>query len=138
MSTEPLPEPRPTPETAPYWDATTRHELVHHRCTACGSRSQHPRAVCACGSRELAWTVCSGRARLYSYVIVHKPEPVFAADAPFVLAVVELEEGARMLTRVVDVDPVPEALPLDMALELRWLPRGAVNLPVFAPTRGAA
>jgi uncharacterized protein len=132
--TGPLPEPRPTPETRPYWEATTRHELVAHRCATCDAATQHPRAVCACGSTELAWQPCSGRARLHSYVIVHKPEPVFAADAPFVLAVVELEEGVRMTTRVVDVEPLPEHLPLDLSLELRWLERGAVNLPVFAPT----
>lgn len=129
-----LPEPHPTPETRPYWEATTRHVLVHHRCRGCGSATQHPRAVCAgCGSTDLAWTPCSGRARLHSYVIVHRPEPVFAAEAPFVLAIVELEEGVRMTSRIVDVEPNPDALPLDAELELRWLPRGAVNLPVFAP-----
>jgi uncharacterized OB-fold protein len=133
MSGEPKPVPRPTPETRPYWEATRRRQLVHHRCEGCGAGSQHPRAVCACGSTDLTWTPCSGRGRLFSYVVVHRPEPVFADEAPFVLATVELEEGVRMTTRIVDVPADPAALPLDMELELRWLERGDVNLPVFAP-----
>lgn len=134
MTTETFPVPRPTPETQPYWDATARHELVHHRCAACGSGTQHPRAICGCGSTELGWAPCSGRGRLHSFVIVDRPEPVFAAEAPFVLAVVELEEGVRMTTRIVEVDPVPAALRLDMPVELRWLERESVSLPVFAPS----
>jgi uncharacterized OB-fold protein len=133
MSAEAMPVPEPTPETRPYWEATTRHELVHLRCGACGLGTQHPRAICRCGSADLGWARCSGRARLDSYVIVHRPEPAFAAEAPFVLAVVELEEGVRMTTRIVEVVPEPVALPLDMPLELRWLSRGEFNLPVFAP-----
>jgi uncharacterized OB-fold protein len=130
---ESFPVPTPTPETRPYWEATARHELVVHRCDACGTATQHPRTRCECGSGDLAWHVCTGSARLHSFVIVHRPEPVFATEAPFVLAVVELDEGARMTTRVVEVEPLPENLVLDMDLELRWLSRGDVELPVFAP-----
>lgn len=133
MSGEPKPVPRPTPETLPYWEATRRRELVHHRCDRCGAGTQHPRAVCACGSTDLTWTSCTGRGRLHSYVVVHRPEPAFADEAPFVLATVELEEGVRMTTRIVDVPADPSALPLGMEVELRWSERGDVNLPVFAP-----
>ena len=134
MAKDLRPEPQPTPETRPYWDATRRHELVHQRCEQCGSASQHPRAACAeCGSVALDWVPCSGRARLHSYVIVHRAEPVFAEDVPYVLAIVDLPEGFRMTTRIVEVDPNPASLPLDLELELRWLERSDVNLPVFAP-----
>lgn len=79
---------------------------------------------------------CSGRSTLHSYVISQLPAPGFTG--PTVIAVVELEEGPRMMTNVVDVDPTPEALELDMPLEVRFEQRGDVAVPVFAPAAGGA
>jgi hypothetical protein len=78
----------------------------------------------------------SGRATLYSYVIHQRPAPGF--DPPYAIAVVELEEGPRMMTNVVGVPQTPEALALDMPLEVVFEPLdGEITLPLFRP-RGAA
>jgi uncharacterized OB-fold protein len=90
--------------------------------------------VCpACGSRNVEWFTASGRATLYSYVINHRPAPGFEDDAPYAIAVVELAEGPRMMTSIVGVPATPEALELDMPLQVRFEPRGDVSLPVFGP-----
>jgi uncharacterized OB-fold protein len=88
--------------------------------------------VCpACGSRIVEWFTASGRATLYSYVINHRPAPGFEDDAPYAIAVVELDEGPRMMTSIVGLPATPEALQLDMPLQVRFEPRGDVSLPVF-------
>ena len=77
----------------------------------------------------------SGRAKLYSYVIHHRPVPGFVP--PYSIAVVELDEGPRMMTNVVDCPQTPEALELDMVLEVKFEKLDdAVTLPLFRPAKG--
>jgi len=78
------------------------------------------------------WTTVSGQARLVSYVINHRPAPAFAEISP-VIAMVELDEGPRMTTNIVGVDPRPENLVLDMRLEVEFEQRGDMTVPVFRP-----
>jgi len=126
--------PVPTPETQPYWDGAAVGELRIQRCLDCGVAYFYPRPLCpSCGSDQVEWFTASGRATLYSYVINHRPAPGFEADAPYAIAVVQLEEGPRMMTNLVGVDPTPEALELDMALQVAFEQRGDVSLPVFGP-----
>jgi len=80
----------------------------------------------------------SGRATLYSYVISHRPAPGFEDDAPYAIAVVELEEGPRMMTNIVGVEITPENLVLDMPLHVQFAARGEQQVPVFAPAAGSA
>ena len=88
------PVPVPTPETQPFWDGCAAGELRIQRCADCGRPYFYPRPVCpACGSRNVEWFTASGRATLYSYVINHRPAPGFEDDAPYAIAVVELDEG---------------------------------------------
>ncbi|MEB4209742.1 OB-fold domain-containing protein [Mycobacterium sp. 94-17] len=75
----------------------------------------------------------SGKATLYSYVINHMPAPGFADDVPYVIAVVELAEGPRMFSNIIDIDPMPENLTVDMPLEVDFIERGDLMLPVFRP-----
>ncbi len=126
--------PKPTPETQPYWDAANRRELAIQRCTSCGKAFFYPRSACpACYSQQVEWFVASGRARLHTYLISHRPAPGFAEQVPYAIAVVELEEGPRMMTNIVGVDNTPENLVLDMDLEVDFEPRGAQLVPVFRP-----
>ena len=81
----------------------------------------------------MAWFTASGRASLYSYVINHRPAPGFEDQTPYAIAVVELEEGPRMMTNIVGLPATPEALKLDMPLQVRFERRGNVSLPVFGP-----
>ena len=133
------PAPRPTPETAPFWDGCAAGELRIQWCKPCGAAYFYPRPFCPrCGSDEVEWMRASGRARLYSYVINQRPAPGFAGDAPYAIAVVELEEGPRMMTNIVGVANTPENLVLDMPLRVTFERRGEVSLPMFEPAGGAA
>ena len=125
--------PTPTPETAHFWDGTRHGELRLQRCRSCDDAYFPPRPFCPrCHSRDVEVLAASGRATLYSYVISHRPPPGF--EAPFAIAVVELEEGPRMMTNLVDVEPVPEELPLDLALEVVFEPlTDEITLPLFRP-----
>ncbi|MGH3096524.1 MAG: Zn-ribbon domain-containing OB-fold protein [Streptosporangiales bacterium] len=126
--------PVPTPETQRFWDGTRDDELWIQRCDSCGSAYFYPRPSCPrCGSEDVAWMRASGRARLYSYVISYLPAPGFEDDVPYVIAIVELVEGPRMMTNIVGVDPDPDRLVLDMPLRVRFTQRGEVSLPMFAP-----
>jgi len=111
--------PQPTPETQHFWDGTREGELRLQRCNACGKVYFPPRPFCpACAAREVNVFAASGKGRLYSYVIHHRPVPGFTA--PYAIAVVELDEGPRMMTNIIDCPQTPEALQLDMALEVAF------------------
>jgi uncharacterized OB-fold protein len=88
--------------------------------------------VCpSCGSGNVEWFTASGRATLYSYVINHRAAPGFAEDVPYAIAVVQLEEGPRMMSNIIGLPATPEALVLDMPLQITFEPRGNVSLPQF-------
>ncbi|HEX7354049.1 MAG TPA: Zn-ribbon domain-containing OB-fold protein [Mycobacteriales bacterium] len=124
--------PRPTPETQPYWDGAAAGELRIQRCRACGEAYFYPRPVCPhCASWDVEWFTASGEATLHSYVINERPAPGFTA--PYVIAVVELAEGPRMMTNIVGVEPTPENLVLDMPVRVQFEQRGEMAIPVFAP-----
>ncbi len=129
------PVPKPTPETAEFWAGARRGELRIQRCRACRKAYFYPRAVCPhCNSTDVEWFTASGRGRLYSYVINHRPPPNFRDYAPYVIAVVELEEGPRMMTNIVGVEPLPENLPIDLPVEVTFEPlNDDISLPLFRP-----
>jgi len=128
------PVPRATPETQPFWEGTAAGELRLQRCASCDAHYFPPRPFCpTCLSDDVTWERVSGRGRLHSYVINHRPAPGF--EAPYAIAVVELAEGPRMMSNIVGVENTPENLVLDMALEVDFEPRGEMALPVFRPAR---
>jgi uncharacterized OB-fold protein len=125
--------PHPTPETQHFWDGCKSGELRLQRCTACQKSYFPPRPFCPeCGSRSVEVYSASGKAILYSYVINHRPRPDMGT-APHSIAVVELAEGPRMMTNIVGCPQTPEALQLDMPLEVTFQDFGAVALPFFKP-----
>ena len=127
--------PRATPETQPYWDATAAGRLDLPRCRPCDQVFFYPRSSCPrCGSTDLDWVTCSGKGRLHTYVVSHRPAPGF--PVPTVIAVVELDEGPRMMTNIVEADP--ETLELDMQVAVRFEQRRDVAVPVFAPVKESA
>jgi uncharacterized OB-fold protein len=125
--------PVPTPETQHYWDGAARGELLLQRCDACGKAYFPPRPFCpACASRRITVFAASGKATLYSYAIHHRPVPGFTP--PYAIAVVELAEGPRLMTNIVDCPQTPEALQLDMPLEVSFKRLDdQITLPVFRP-----
>ncbi len=128
----PLPE--PTPETEHFWEGCRSGELRLQSCNDCSNTYFPPRPFCpACGSRSVAIKPASGKATLYSYVINHRPRPDFG-DEPHSIAVVELAEGPRMMTNIVDCPQTPEALILDMPLEVTFeKATDTISLPKFKP-----
>jgi uncharacterized OB-fold protein len=77
----------------------------------------------------------SGRASLHSYVISHRAAPGFDAEVPYAIAIVELEEGPRLMSNIVGIDNTPENLVLDMPLEVTFEQRGEMVIPQFRPAR---
>jgi uncharacterized OB-fold protein len=128
--------PKPTPETQHFWDGTQTGELRLQRCDACANVYFPPRPFCPkCASRKVSVFKASGKGKLYSYVIHHRPVPGFTP--PYSIAVVELDEGPRMMTNVVDCPQTPEALELDMKLEVKFEKLDdAITLPLFRPAKG--
>ena len=135
-------KPLPVPDaiSAPYWEACRRHELILQRCAACGSFRFPPASMCSsCGSRKAEWQRASGRGRVYSWnVVVHPiPRDVYAHDVPYVVALVELDEGVRIPTNIVDCDP--HRLEADMPVEVVFDDvTDAVTLPKYRPARADA
>jgi uncharacterized OB-fold protein len=112
------PLPRIDEESRGFWEALARHELYVQRCRACGTTRYYPRAVCPqCLSSDTAWVRCSGRGRVYSFTVTHQNQaPGFRDELPYVLAIVELDEGVRMMTNIVDT--TPEQVRIGMEVEV--------------------
>jgi uncharacterized protein len=126
--------PQPTPETQHFWDGCKVAELRLQRCCACREVYFPPRPFCPhCASRNVEVFIASGRATLYSYVIVHRPRPEMGSG-PYSIAVVTLDEGPRMVCNIVDCEQTPEALQLDMQLEVLFIQQNEdISLPFFRP-----
>lgn len=103
--TKPLPE--PTPATQPFWDALRQHRLLLQRSKKTGRVIYYPRSVSPHGPKDaLEWVECSGRGVVYSFTVARRPTaPQWADDGPYVIAIVELEEGARLTANIVDCPP---------------------------------
>ena len=129
------PLPRPTPETQHFWDGTRARELRLQRCDRCQKAYFPPRPFCpACASQEVSVFAASGRGTLYSYVINHRAPPNSGFEPPYSIAVVELEEGPRLMTNIVETPQTPEALVLDMPVEVVFEDFGdEITLPLFRP-----
>ena len=134
------PLPTPTSETQFYWDKCKQHELWTRRCNDCSQAYFYPRDFCPdCFSRNTEWIQCSGRGTLHTFgIVVRPPHRGWAEDVPFVVAMVDLEEGCRMPTNLVQVDAdvtdPGKSIRIGMAVELAWDDRtDEISVPVFRP-----
>ena len=105
----PAPAPIVLPEVKPFWDATAQGRLVLPRCLECQMVIWYPRPFCpACASTRIEWIEASGSGTVYSYTINRRGQadlPAYREAGVFVLAYVELDEGPRVMTNIVDCDP---------------------------------
>jgi uncharacterized OB-fold protein len=131
--TLPAPTPRVNTDTEEFWAATADGRLLLRRCSACGKAMWYPRPICpSCHSVETVWEEASGLGRIYSFTIIRRPSGAYAEAGPYVFAYVELEEGPRMLTNIVDCDPM--TLSVDQEVEVVFHKTGeAMALPRFRP-----
>ena len=112
----PIPAPTIHPDNEGFWEGVKRQELVLQRCQGCGTWSHPPRPMCPkCRSSEREWAPASGRGTVHSWVTYRdSPHPGF--QAPYSVVLVELEEGVRMVSNLVDVKP--EAVTIGMPVEV--------------------
>ena len=97
--------PQPSVLTEPYWEACRQGDLTMQRCEGCQAYQFYPRTVCShCGGQNLAWSTVSGRGRIKSFTIVRRGISR-AYEAPYVLALINLEEGPCMMSSLVGCDP---------------------------------
>ncbi len=133
MTQLPAPAPIVTPETKPFWDATAEGRLVLPKCTACGTVIWYPRQFCPeCSGQDVEWIEASGKGTVYSFSINRRGDGPFREASPFVLAYVELDEGPRIMTNVVDCDP--ESVEVGQAVTVVFHDTGkGTALPRFRP-----
>ena len=130
------PIPVPQGESDYYWEKAKEEELWLRKCNECQEAYFYPRDISpCCFSKDTSWIQASGRAKLFTYGIVHRaPHAGFVDDVPFVTAIVQLEEGPKMATNIVMDDPTPEKLQIDMALEVVFDSiTDEITLPKFKP-----
>jgi len=122
-------------ETRPYWEAAKGHELQIQKCRICGTHYFYPRDFCpSCFSFDVEWVRASGRGTVYSFTICHRGAPGFERDVPYNLAIIELEEGARMMSNLVEC--AESDLKVGMAVEVVFDDvTEEVTLPKFRPAR---
>ncbi len=131
----PLPTPI-TPEAKPYWDGLREGKLMLPKCEDCGSAFFYPRIACPhCHSRNVGWIQASGKGRLYAFQIAHRAlNPAFKIEPPYILAMVELEEGPRMMSNLINIEPDPQIVKCDMAVEVVFEKQtDEVTLALFQP-----
>ncbi|MFG2111360.1 Zn-ribbon domain-containing OB-fold protein [Streptomyces sp. NPDC048718] len=122
-----------------YWDAAAEGRLLLRHCADCDRSHHYPREFCPyCWSEAVTWYPASGRATLYTWSVVHRNDlPPFGERVPYVAAVVDLAEGPRLMTEVVDCPE--ERLRIGMELMVTFRPEGAEGefaVPVFRPRPG--
>lgn len=139
METPPRPRPVPTTETEPYWEAAKRRQLLIQRCDACGRHQFYPRFLCThCGSTQVSWVPAAGRGQVYSFMVNHRPAgPGFRGMVPYVVALIDLEEGARMMANVVECPPDAVHIGMPVEVVFEQIGEGFV-LPQFRPRSGPA
>lgn len=124
-----LPIPMPTSLSAPFWDAAAEGTFVLQRCPADGHHEWTPQLACSvCLGDTLEWVPASGLGTIYSFSVVSRPQ-VPGFEVPYVVAIVELAEGPRMLTQLVGSDA--SAVVIGAAVRVCFVERGGVNLPCF-------
>ena len=124
----------PDDVTITWWDATREGRLLVQRCETCGHHQHYPRVLCTgCGGTDLGFGEASGSGTVVSHTTVHRaPHPDL--EPPYVVAIVALDEGPRLLTHLVGVDPASDADLCDAAVTVAWRPlEDGRQLPVFTP-----
>jgi uncharacterized OB-fold protein len=134
MSTMRFDLPTPDDDSAVYWQAARERKLLIKRCADCGRANFYPRPFCShCWSESVAWEEASGKATLYTWSIVRRNDlPPFGQRVPYIVAIVELEEGVRMMTNIEDCaeDQIRIGMPLQVDFRVET---DEFTFPVFRP-----
>lgn len=129
------PLPSPTDLSRPFWDGARAHKLMLQRCRDCRVYRFTPQILCReCHSEDYDWEEVSGRGTVWSWSTIYRPQsPAFSEDVPYIEAIVELEEGPKMLTNVVGVSP--DEIYIGQPVEVHFEDAtDEISLPKFRPT----
>lgn len=131
--TKPLPEVQPWSQK--FWEGTKEGKLLIQICKECNSKIFYPRKYCPeCWSDKLDWIEASGKGKIFTFSTAYSMvEPRFMDELPYTVAYVDLTEGIRMMTRIVDCDP--KDIKIGMNVEVTFFQRGDFYLPYFKPVK---
>jgi uncharacterized protein len=130
------PLPQPDPVTQPFWDSVKAHAMKIQRCNDTGKYFFYPRGMSPFTlSDNISWEPVSGKGTLHAFTIVYNQRaPGFADEVPYVVAMVDLEEGPRMMTNLVGVEADPEHVRIGMPVEVVYEDvTDEITLPKFRP-----
>ena len=126
--------PQPRPESRAWWESCREGKLLIQQCRGCGHYQFYPRIVCTrCMGDDLNWVQSSGQATVRSFTICRRPvSAAYAADVPYVIALVQLEEGPTMMCNILQCDPesVATGMPVEVIFE-KW--SDEISVPQFRP-----
>ena len=128
------PLPKPDVDRKPFWDGCKEHKLSFQKCKECDHVRWPPAIICPkCYSQQTEWIQAAGNGKVYSYVVYHQAfHPAFKDDLPYVVAVVELEEGPHILANIVGCSH--DKVKCDMPVEVTWEDiTEEYSLPTFQP-----
>ena len=131
-TSRPKPLPVVTEESRPFWEGCKRGVLLLQYCEACQHYQFYPRLYCMqCGADTLSWKQASGRGMIYSYTIIRQNKsPEFVNDTPYNVAIIQLEEGPRLMSNIIDA--APGALQVDLPVTVVFDPvSDAISVPRF-------
>jgi uncharacterized OB-fold protein len=122
----------PPEESGPFFDAARESKLLIQRCTACGEHQFYPRKICThCGDPGVEWVQASGRGTVHTYTVIHRGIPGWMEEGPYVAAIIDLEEGVRMTSNVVEC--APSDVRVGLPVEVTFVDEGEYVLPRFRP-----
>jgi len=133
-TSRPKPLPIVTEESRPFWEGCKRGVFLLQYCEACQRYQFYPRLYCMhCGADSLRWEQASGRGVIYSYTVIHQNKsPEFVNDMPYNVAVIQLEEGPRLMSNIVDA--APGALRVDLPVTVVFdAVSDTISVPRFRP-----
>ena len=132
-----LPSPVSNADSAPYWEAAAKGKLVIRKCRACGNLHFMPRTLCpTCWSHDLEWVEASGKGKVHSFTIIRRaPLPAFASQVPYVVALIDLAEGPRMMANIVGDGAIGTKIGDDV--EVTFERRGEGAVPQFTPAKAS-
>lgn len=133
-------KPVPTPDhvTGEFWDAARNHELLVQHCRDCGAYQVLPQSCCrSCLSDRIEWVEATGKGTIYSYTVVHRPPSrKFEEDVPYTVALVELDEGVRMMSNIVEIEPQDVRVGMEVEVVFEEIGPG-ISLPKFRPGKAS-
>ncbi len=120
-------------ETKPYWDACRQGRLLLQKCDRCDEYQFYPRGICAnCWSSDIRWVESSGKGAVWTFTVTYQNRTPGFSDSPYVLALVELEEGVKMFTNIVECDPAQ--VKIGMPVEVTFArATDQISVPFFKP-----